>query len=251
MYVLCLIILSLSISPQNKTHNQLTENANKQHPSTHAQYKEASSSNPRLCVGCAVTEQPIKTQKEKEDEAFDRCFQHFYWGATILGVGGGLVLLGIVWKQTKSLINAERAWLMVDMRHSTLEHNGYQVGDDAARVTFTCRNDGNTPCWLEKMTTATAIVGKDDRLPDIAKAIKATEFTGPMPIGPKRCAPSTISLVIPIDGSTDIGQFAVVYGRAIYRHSFRKKPAITTFAYFSAPGGAWARRYDLKYNTNT
>jgi hypothetical protein len=249
MYALLLIVISLAVPQQNETHNPLTKSNRTKNPSTQSQKQESNSDNDRICTNCEINGQPSKTQKETDDETFDRRFQRVYWGITIVGVFGGLVLLCIVWKQGQAIVNAERAWLMVDLTNTPLYPFAYKQGTKHADFTLICRNDGSTPCWIDEVRAGLTIVDRSAMLPDVESAT-IKQFTGPMPVGVGKDS-EPIRCHLDIEDSPDLGQHVVIYGLVKYRHPFARKLATTTFAYISE-GDSWRRKYGQpKYNNHT
>jgi hypothetical protein len=230
MYALCLIVLSLSISLQNKTHDPLTKNSHKQNPNAQSEDKESSSSNTIPCINCEVNEQPTKTQKEKEDEAFDRTFQHFYWGATILGVGGGLVLLWFVGKQGQAIINTERAWVMAELAWTPMYGSITQIMDTNGQrksmvtVRLRYRNDGKTPAWVDEIRARFEITQRPETRPDIRtmEPIKSGILPyGPVPLGIG--ANEYVDFSLECIGQEELGKQNIVYGVIYYRDAFKRK----------------------------
>jgi hypothetical protein len=231
MHVICLIVLSLSISLQNKAHNPFTENDRTQHPSAHSQDHESSSGNDRLGTTYEINGQSTKTDKEKKDETFDHGFQRIYWGATILGVFGSWVLLYFVWKQGQSIINTERAWVMTDLdwtpgyRSIQMDRSDrYDNVSSQVNVRLCYRNDGNTPAWVDEIWAAFEIVEHPRQYPEITRMTRVKDRS--MPYGPiplRIRGRKYIDIALPCEGQEEIGKQNIVYGVIYYRDAFKQK----------------------------
>lgn len=225
MHVLCLIVLSLAMAQQNEPHNPFAKANQTDKPSTQSQNKESSSNNDRLCTSCEINEQPSKTQKEKDDDTFDRRFQRVYWAATIVGVCGGLFLLCIVWKQANALIHAERAWLMSEMTWTPLfsgiseGNNGSGPVSSMVNLRLCYRNDGNTPAWIEKIEAKFEMTNQPPQKPNLKNMKIIQEGTIPVGIGGKDFIDCDLNYV----GRLELGKKNIVYGLIYYRDAFKER----------------------------
>jgi hypothetical protein len=148
-------------------------------------------------------------------------------------------------RSADTIINAERAWLMVELATS-LGSEGYKFGDSYARIRLTFRNDGSTPAWVDNVRSAAVVVERGSAPLDIDSA--GVVFTGPLPVGVNKqeiIDPTAVD----IDGVLGLGECVIVYGIVAYRHPFGT--GATTFAYTSS-GGPWKRLEGYpEYNNNT
>jgi hypothetical protein len=209
----------------------------------------------------------IKKQPPPEDTPLFR----WYLLTTAIGVAVNAFIWIAILKQTKlnsviaegakksaiaaehsasALVNAERAWLMVDVANVPGYPFGYTQGNSHADITLICRNDGGTPCWINEVRAGLAIIDRSADLPPDVESGTAIQFTGPMPVGVgKESEP--IQFHLDIEDSPDLGQHVVIYGVVKYRHPFAENLVTTTFAYASE-GGPWHHRYGQpKYNNHT
>ena len=164
MYALCIIALLLSLVQQNR-HNPITKPDNTQKPNTESHNKQSSSSENGIRTHYEIHQHDEKTQQQKQYDEFDRKFQHWYWGVTIVGVVISLGLFGALIYQNKltrktaqaardsanALMRIERAWLF--FWYEKFAHVNYQdrtIGERelAHHFNWHCENAGKTPAFV-------------------------------------------------------------------------------------------------------
>jgi hypothetical protein len=250
MLVLCIF---LSVPQTGNDRNQTNPNGSSQGHKTVT---------PEQISGASyfVHQQKIETAEQQYDPYSDRLYRN-YLLATVIGVCFSLIVVGmLIWQNTltrkvakaaedsaKAIANAERAWLMVEMTSTPgYPATSYSEGNSFAPIRIVLWNDGGTPCWVEELRAALAVLDRSLQPPDAATA--AIQFTGPMPVRiGKESDP--IDFHLDINDTAGLGEHVVVYGVVKYRHPFADKSATTTFAYFDR-GGRWDRLYG-KYNDHT
>jgi hypothetical protein len=261
MHVLAFVLLTLLQPIVNDGAATPTQNTSGQQPTqSYASIDAHGISTPSTPNGQSETGEhqipPYSVEVRKQPSPEDTPLFPWYLAATAFGVAINAFIWAAILKQTKinhrtagAIINAERAWLMVDITQVPLYQFGYTQGNSHADIAVVCRNDGSTPCWIEEVKAGIAIINRGAKLPDVETST-TTQFTGPMPVGV--CKKSDIiSFTLEINDSPDIAQHVVVYGVVKYRHPFSDKAGTTTFAYASR-GGAWYRLYgQSKYNDHT
>jgi type II secretory pathway pseudopilin PulG len=149
-----------------------------------------------------------------------------------------------------AVINAERAWLMVDVTNTPgYSSGGYSSGNTYADITLICTNDGATPCWVNEVKAGVAVIKRSDKPPDFENST-AVVFVGPMPVGVHKKA-DPIRFTLNIGNTPGLDEHVVIYGIVKYRHPFSTVIAATTFAY-AALSGPWQRLHGFSdYNANT
>lgn len=144
-------------------------------------------------------------------------------------------MLSAIRNQGSALVNAERAWLMVEMGWAPL-YGGITVGEGVemtvrsstsiASIRLACTNSGKTPAWIDQVQSALAIVRRGSEPPQITEDAENTK--GPIPIAPGRIEQLDISLTT--SGEAGVNEANLIYGIVRYRDAFSRKRA-TTFAY--------------------
>jgi len=116
------------------------------------------------CLNCCPVEQPqSNTQEEKAKEAtLDRLYRR-YLGATIIGVVGGFIGIGLIVWQTilvrrsanaarlnaEAVINSERAWLLIEeIRLSDLPADTAALIPQPVSYAVRVRNYGGSPAFV-------------------------------------------------------------------------------------------------------
>lgn len=176
-------------------------------------------------------------QKTKEAaEAYEKWLYHTYEWATIAGVIGGWVVLGIIWRQTQSMTKAERAWIMVDVRTPVKPSDHRQLVQERARqetpetsptietfvnVVLFCQNQGRTPAWILEQHIRCEIFdpGNVPTKPDFGAHFQVEKGIRVAPVGIE--IPHRYTLFVP--GKCAERQVILVYGFVKYRDIFRKE----------------------------
>lgn len=213
-----------SAKPAAETHNQIAV------PSPGARRPDSSES-----------KQQGKTEEENRDDAYDRRLNHAYEWATIAGVVGGWIVLLIVRRQSQSVINVERAWLMVQIRMPASVTAGMgalvqeigvvtnQQNPESDRHTLVAllgeaTNQGKTPAWIFewKVWCDFQNLGECPVKPDYSRPyIFKDKGLRPVPVG----AESFRAINLKLRGTRGEDQFIRIYGMVRYLDIFGKKRA--------------------------
>jgi hypothetical protein len=181
----------------------------------------------------------------------------------IFEVVQALVLVGtiiVIWKQVSTARNAQRAWVMTEIEHDTkkwadgkvhvLQGSGSGGETTALYAVLVCKNEGNSPAWIDEKRVKFEIVNSLPHKPNLESAefIKA----GPIPIGTGRALTHTDALQFqPVAaGRQQDERMAVIYGIVRYRDIFGKHRE-TTFGYRIADGEIRRLEGYPEYNKNT
>jgi hypothetical protein len=151
----------------------------------------------------------------------------------------------ILRKQNSTAMNAQRAWVTVDVKHDdtkwadekthilkgttyTSDGNGGTTGGDNTSfyAVLICKNEGSSPGWIEEKRARFEIVTSLPPGPELRSA--QVIQTGPMPLGPGQT--DELRFVPVAKGRQEEGKNAVIYGVVRYRDIFGKHRQ-TTFAY--------------------
>lgn len=189
--------------------------------------------------------QPQSTSNTKQtDDSYDKWLNHTYEWATIFGVLGGWIVLLFIWRQTQSVIKAERAWIMVDVRgpatpdtrHRLVREVTTQAKPVSGETTATtktivapvifCRNQGRSPCWILEVHVRAEILNRDDVPvePDFGKEFQIIKEI--RPAGVNTDVPRSLYIQINDVRGEDaegVPQIILLYGVVFYRDIFSKK----------------------------
>jgi hypothetical protein len=204
--------------------------------------------------------EPAKQQRSPEEEThrWPPPWWSPFWSNWAFVVIGGLAAGAAVWtlfavreqaKHTKdaaraallnaqAVINAERAWILVDIANphpetGNLFVEGIQNGKDyfTLFVNLICRNEGRSLAWVTEKRIGMQCVDILPPEPDMSE----TELieVEPIPIPPTQ--PSVIrEQQVTAEGSKLPGKMTVIYGSVKYRDIF-DKPRETIFGYRVTP----------------
>jgi len=138
-------------------------------------------------------------------------------------------------RTAKYVMNADRAWLMVDVdsvpgmgaAYGSEMVNGVHVANTSVRIRIQCRNDGKTPAWITEIRARLNVISGYVKSPDL----ESTEVLEP---NPEPVAPQARSAVhdhtLTCTKIAEPGQILVLYGVVFYRDMFEAE-RYTTFGY--------------------
>jgi len=142
------------------------------------------------CINCCTAEEPhTKTKGEEAKEAsLDRLYRRYLW-ATIIGVAGGFIGLGILVWQTvisrqaayaaktsaEAIMNAERPWVLASM--GQIQECSIQDPSNPFWGSLcTIENFGKTPAWVKSWISQRGNL-EEDSLPQEPRYIPIEDFT--------------------------------------------------------------------------
>ena len=179
-----------------------------------------------------------------------------YLIATIIGVVGGLIGLGIIWKQTKhtaiateaananakAMINAERAWVMVDLQWSPVDlkvaYGSGQSGDTVdVTVLCLCWNAGKSIGWITEKWATLKVYDRIPEHPDFSDNQKVFQHSV-QPIASEKSDDGVrVWLNAPGTHEDRLRRSFVIYGYVKYRTIFGKEGETreTRFGYVLTP----------------
>jgi hypothetical protein len=177
-----------------------------------------------------------------------------------------LVIVGVLqWclirRQDQHFTMSERAWVLASLEWDTSKwadgkgrvFEGSGTGGDTTAIyaVLSCRNEGNSPAWIEEKRAKFEIVSVLPPKPNLESA----EFIqiGPEPIGVGNALPHTnqIAWQPEATGHVALGNMMVIYGVVKYRDIFDKLHE-TTFGYKITPNRELVRLEGMReYNKHT
>jgi hypothetical protein len=177
----------------------------------------------------------------------------------LVGIVQTLVLAGtilVIWKQLSTARNAQRAWVMVDVKHNAqkwadgqvhvLEGSGAGGDTTSFYAMLVCKNEGSSPGWIDEKRVKFEIVSSLPRSPHFESA----QFSqaGPIPIGTAQS--DSVPFEPTAVGRQEENKLTVIYGIVKYRDIFGKRRR-TTFAYRILNGELRRLEGYPEYNKNT
>jgi hypothetical protein len=134
-------------------------------------------------------------------------------------------------KQIAASHNAERAWVMTELswyekdRLHIVSGTSAQHGEDPVETTtvdvkLTCRNEGRSPAWIDKIYGYSEIMTRVSELRTVAEH-KSQSFGWMGPIAPGKFAERTLTLICP--GHIHNTQMLSLYVVVDYRDIFDNK----------------------------
>jgi hypothetical protein len=233
MYVALFLLLCLAFqqTPPSSAPNRAQPDATQ--PQTYTPNQAAKGPNGISPASADYTQTYSPTNTQQSDDGYEKWLYHSYEWATIIGVAAGWLVLFFIWRQTQSVIQAERAWIMVAVkppakqpmvnsgRSNVPPHEYTRV-----HVVLFCQNQGRSPAWiLEQHVRAEIIDRKNVPVrPDFNKEFKILKETRPAPVNIE--VPRSIELPLPGHVGEDnegVPQTILVYGFIVYRDIFSKK----------------------------
>jgi hypothetical protein len=248
MYAVLLVMLCLVPSDKKTAPGPSPSQAQQEssQPVSNAQSKITTQSQSSLGIGAHESKDASDDEKKQRDAAYDKWLYHLYEWATVAGVVGGWVVLWIIWRQSNSVVNAERAWLTVELRSpepsdpqiKLLQLVSEKTYSDSLTVTFVrpiviAKNQGKTPAWIFECKIWSDFIdfrnfpGK----PSFAQKRDSLD-NGIMPVA----AGSEVSLpvILPITSKREAGHIIRLYGFVRYTDIFGRRRK-TEFGW-----GVWA-----------
>ena len=242
--VLCLALGAWQAKPNVPSSTAAKESTvqkgNSQHQADSPQNKE--SEKPQEAVGISSLEkaQPKPQPQENggDKQSRDPLYCAYLW-ATIIGVGGGLIGLRLIWKQVKAtevsaeaastnaqaLMNSERAWVVVAVRGTGVR---WEPANHPAEIVLS--NFGKTPALVKELSVRREIVnsiqdvnggpGNGETLDDVKDMLLAPG------------EPFAIPINIP---QTPVGPKVVAVLGIVKYCDANGRPWYTRFLYFSNP----------------
>lgn len=152
LILLALLIIQVSPPPTNRGEQEKPT------------YKEQQGTNPQPAKSVYIfnnQDSPAEHKKESPDKAKQRPEKPPWWDVVwatwaLVVIGGAgviaaLATLGILWMQTTAIMNAERAWILVDWENFI--HINPESPNGVLSHCFTCyfRNVGKSPAFVKKI----------------------------------------------------------------------------------------------------
>ncbi len=228
---------------------------------------------------CHVIEEPQAKSEEQQtnDKSLEVLYRRYMW-ATIWGVAGAFIGLGIIIWQTaiaRTTANAakesadativgQRAWIMAevepdsekwsDRRLHVLQGSGTSGDSTAIYALVVCTNLGKSPAWIDEIRAKFEIAKTLPVIPNF-EAAEHIE-TGTIPLGMAEGGAIPYIQKLPWTaiavGHQELGKMNVIYGFVRYRDIFQKSH-LTTFGYRITNGqiGRLEGKEHQKYNDQT
>jgi hypothetical protein len=186
-----------------------------------------------------------------------------------VGIGVGIRTLRILKRQTKAaedatkvallntqaLINAERAWIMVDLEWPNSSKPTQTVSNSGEPITsvpflLRCFNEGKTPCWVTGKRVCAQIVDTIPEKPEMEKLPAMWTGLDPVKVGKEA---SFLQGAIGLSGHFRDDQTLIIWGVVTYRDAFNENLE-TLWGYYCQPktsGPHLHRIRESAYNRNT
>jgi hypothetical protein len=161
-------------------------------------------------------------------------------------------------KSADSLINTERAWIMVELEWvpgifprrflgSQSIGNEEQIFNTSVRIRIRYTNEGKTIAWIDEKLACFQIVNELPKEPNLS----LLELLDPVPewVGPK--GSGQLDWAFETEGQEGLGQVSVIWGVLKYRDAFNAKHQ-TVFGFRITPDDRYERIAGLtEYNKTT
>src|ERR1019366_5193446 len=162
--------------------------------SVQAPFQRLSRSVLSAIAGIAAAAVSLAAQALSPEPARQDPLNHWSLLATIIGVVGGLIGIGLIFWQSvllrrsanaakqgaEALMNSERAWVMVDVEFipgmgGIVDGASPQDFYKTAAITLICKNDGKTPAWVTEKRVCLRVADSLPAVPDLESAETAME----------------------------------------------------------------------------
>lgn len=152
-----------------------------------------------------------------------------------------------------AVINAERAWVMVDIKGVDIQGNDippqatYVKDKISVVVTFHCRNDGKTPAWITEKWVNMKLVEGIPAQPDFSDRSQVVQTSvQPLSAGEQSPRPHqsdvlVYTLLCKGDELDRMAKTLLIYGYAKYRTIFATQQGETRFGYILHLSGVFER----------
>jgi hypothetical protein len=155
-----------------------------------------------------------------------------------------------------AVINAERAWVMVDVEQVPGQgirtvHTDLLTNEQSTMIyaRLICKNDGKTPAWITEKRAGLKIIGPHDKLPTEPELDSLGVWQRePEPLGVGRDSKKEITPQA--KGTEGFDDSAILYGAIFYRDVFGRERK-TVFGYRVTLGNEFKRLIESRYNENT
>jgi hypothetical protein len=176
----CLLIVCILISPSQNHANKGNGNKGNETKNDNGQGRKGEALSQRVGVQYFVSQPEVETAQQQPYDAKSDSLYRAYLRATIIGVAGGLIGIGIlVWQviitrtaanaaksSADALVASERAWIHAELVWSETEsRHEPDESEDFLFCSLLYSNRGKTLCWIFEKSIHVVVAANIDRLP--------------------------------------------------------------------------------------
>jgi len=231
------------LTVQSQTPRSEGENTKKTHEISGQENGKSEGTPKPVIENQAIYSEPSKQQEQSKqgqcpNPAHDGIDYVNASSTAVIAVFTILLFIGVIF-QVRTSRAIERAWVLAEIQWQEGEGHVFQGHsiegkterrNTAAFVQLVCKNEGNSPAWIEEKRMKFAIFSTLPEKPPLEKADIIQHGREPLGVG-RIDEPITRQTAMPLaEGQAEHGQLSIIYGAVKYRDVFGKR-RITTFGY--------------------